>query len=104
MVNIVFDGSMTDPASAPLNGNVINIGPPFFGGLNGATQGYVIRHEGGHLAGLDDLPLPPGALGGRAGRAYGSVAADWLGANDPSKAEINNENYQCVVLGDTCGL
>jgi RHS repeat-associated protein len=106
-MRVNFDASMRAPASAPLNGDRLNIGPAFFNpDLRGATQWYVVFHEGGHSAGLDDLVLPPGAAGGRPGlygqTAYGVTATDWLGAHNPGMAARNNENYTCFVV-PACG-
>jgi RHS repeat-associated protein len=109
-MRVNFNASMERPASAPLNGRTLNIGQDFFNtaALNGATQAYVILHEGGHSAGLRDLAMPSGAPAhlGRleSGRmhAYGVGATNWLGTNRPSMAVRNNENYTCFAVGD-CG-
>lgn len=97
-------------ATAPPNGDHISIGNDFFraNALGGVTQGYVLMHEGGHLAGRSDVPMPANAppLLGRfsngAQRAYGVGATDWLGANRPDLARENNESYMCLAQPN-CG-
>jgi hypothetical protein len=110
-MRVNFDASLHAPASAPINGNILNIGSSFFNpaALNGATQAYVIFHEGGHSAGLDDVVLPAGAaglgrtpMGEHAPRAYGVGATNWLGAHAPDLAVKNNENYTCLIV-PLCG-
>jgi RHS repeat-associated protein len=107
-------------AQASVGGSTIHIGNQFFG-QNGGTlfsngnccgfsQAFAILHEGGHLAGKNDLVYSAlGSFGlGRPGRrgltAYGSGASNWLGTNDPTAASRNNDNYSCFAAGDVaCG-
>jgi RHS repeat-associated protein len=108
-------------ASAGVGGRTINIGNEFFGGggktlfaggscCSPLSQAFAIFHEGGHLAGKHDL-IRPDLRGIGFGRqsylgwgAYGSGAANHLGATDPAAAAKNNDNYNCLAYGDpACG-
>jgi hypothetical protein len=95
-------------ARAPINGNEIVIGDKFFE-PGGATREAVILHEGGHSAGLVDVPLPGsappgvGRLGDGVRRAYGEAATNWLGANMSKAARRNSDSYTCYAEGYGCG-
>lgn len=101
----VSDGKAA--ANAAIGGNTMTIRPRFFGedgGLVTLSQGGVILHEGGHMAGLDDVALPIGAPPGigrkwpdGSSRAYGQSATDWLGANAPRAARNNSDSYACLT-------
>jgi RHS repeat-associated protein len=85
-------------ASAHRNGSRITIYDGFF--ANQADQGFVIAHEGGHLAGLTDWRLPSTAPFGIGinGKAYGNSATDWLGRERPDRARINNDSHICIAI------
>lgn len=96
-------------ASAPVNGDRIFVGNDFFNPsvLAGSTQEYVVMHEGGHLAGKEDVAMPAsashlGRFSRGAQRGYGVGATDWLGDNRPDLARDNNESYMCFVQPN-CG-
>lgn len=113
-------GSGANVVFSPANGtahmgaveatNTIHVYPGFNPDSNLNT--YYVSHESGHLAGLRDQELPSG-LGPRIGRtvtangttktnAYGNSGAWWLARNDPAKAALNNDNYQCFALQGRC--
>ncbi len=89
--------SATAVATATLGGNRITIHDGFFSHSN---KGFVIAHEAGHLAGLNDRDLPSNAPYGLGinGKAYGNAATNWLGANDPKRALRNNDSHICLVI------
>jgi hypothetical protein len=99
--NLGTDIALTVPGS-----NRMTVGPLFVA-ADAMQQFRTIFHEGGHGYGLRDqaLPASAGRIGRMAGsvrRAYGVKATNWLGANAPSTALENNDNYRCFAIPN-CG-
>lgn len=96
---VKFGGpSSSAAARAPVGGNFMTIHDSFF--KNQSYQGFIIAHEGGHLAGLRDKDLPSNSPYGLGidGKAYGDKATNWLGSNRPSRAIKNNDSHICLVV------
>ena len=96
---VKFGGpSSSAAARAPVGGNRMTIYDNFFS--NQSYQGFAIAHEGGHLAGLNDIGLPSNAPFwlGINGKAYGDKATNWLGSNQPGRAIKNNDSHICLVV------
>lgn len=94
-----FGGPNSSAAgSAPVGGNSMTIYDGFF--TNKSYQGFIVAHEGGHLAGLRDRGIPANAPYGIGinGKAYGNAATNWLGANQPNSAVRNNDSHICVAI------
>lgn len=93
-------------ASAPIGGYHINIGGRF--SKTKLDKAGVLTHEGGHLAGFNDIQIPSSLTVGRlwsdgTRHAYGRSAAAWLGGNQTSNAWRNSDNYGCLVNPVACG-